>query len=82
MIYNELMAIKRLSSAPVRKLAEDRGVDNPYALAREAGISYPTARAWWFDEEMGRIDVPTLIKLVEYFEVDWCDLLEVVEDTI
>lgn len=68
-ILLDMAKVKRISVAPVRRMAEARGIDNPYALARELKISYPTARKWWFDEDQSAVDLATIIKVCNYFGV-------------
>ena len=67
------------STAPLRPIAEARGIDNPYALAREVGLSYPTARKWFLNEGMGALDATSLKLLADFFEVQPCQLFEIVE---
>lgn len=69
------------STAPLRPIAEACGIDNPYALAREVGLSYPTARKWFLNEGMGALDATSLRLLADYFQVSPCQLFEIVEQT-
>jgi hypothetical protein len=67
------------STAKVRALAEERGIDNPFAFARLTGLSYPTARKWFLDEGMGTLDATSIKVLCDFFKVDPGELFDITE---
>ncbi len=67
--------MKKLSVAPVYRKARERGLRFAAELARETGVSYPTARKWWNDE-IRQIDPDTLIRFADYFGVEPGELIE------
>jgi DNA-binding Xre family transcriptional regulator len=77
MCYNDSM---KFSTAPVKTLAHKMGIHNPHALAREAGISYPTARRYWHNEGVGQLDPNVLWLLSRRLNCKPGELFEIVED--
>lgn len=78
--YTGDMAKQRISVAPVRRKAEEAGIDTPNDLWRAIGsdrISLNTVKVWWGDVPMGRIDMSAWCTFADFFE---CDLLELVEE--
>ena len=59
------MSEQRISTAPVKELAIAAGIENPYQLHKVAGISYNTAKRYWYDDPT-RKQIPDeiLLKLV------------------
>jgi len=75
------MAKQRISVAPVKRLAEQRGIDDPnelYRQIRKAGgsISLNTVKVWWGDVPMGRIDMSAWETFAAFFEVPLLNLVE------
>lgn len=61
----------------VRRLAEKRGVQNPYQLAQRAGISYPTAHRLWQPEQpaLKRVEADVLEGLMRALDAKPSQLL-------
>lgn len=71
-------AQKRISTCPVQKIAVSKGIDNPHALALEAGIAYNTAKRYWNDDPtMTRLETDVLVRLSIILEVDPCELITI-----
>lgn len=75
------MAKQRISVAPVKRLAEQAGIDDPNELyrrirARGGKISLNTVKVWWGDVPMGRLDVTAWETFAAYFEVSLLELIE------
>lgn len=78
------MAKQRISVAPVRRRAEELGIDDPNELYRQikdsgAGISLNTVKVWWGDVPMGRIDLSAWQTFADFFGCNLLDLLEEIE---
>lgn len=77
LIHTEVMEPKSVSVAPVRRLAEARGVKNPSQLAIVTGITKPTAGRYWYDDESLRVlDISVLEAIAKFLECDPGDLIE------
>ena len=75
------MAKQRISVAPVKRLAEAAGIDDPNELhrqitARGGKISLNTVKVWWGDVPMGRIDLSAWETFAAFFEVPLLNLVE------
>jgi transcriptional regulator with XRE-family HTH domain len=64
----------------IQKLLKKRGIANAVEFAAAAGISYPTALAWWRGDKMGRIDAKLLNTVAKYLEEDWRKLVSLIEE--
>lgn len=63
----------------VQQRAIERGIDNPYALARMAGISYNTARRYWYDDPaLVCLDKNILIAIAVALQCQPGDLLKMI----
>lgn len=63
----------------VKELAEKKGLPNPFALAKVTGLNYAACYKMWQGEQQ-RIDLKTLARLCEVFEVKPGQLFEYRED--
>ena len=59
----------------VREVAEERGIDNPHALAARTGLGYAICYRLWNGDQQ-RIDLKTLARLCEVLKVTPGQLLE------
>ncbi|MGX9727826.1 MAG: helix-turn-helix domain-containing protein [Candidatus Electronema sp. VV] len=58
----------------LKQVAEEQGVKNPFELSNRTGINYATCYSLW-EGNVKRIDLKTLTKLCEYFQVTPNELL-------
>lgn len=58
--------VKRISVAPVRRMAEARGLMTALAFEKATGLSHPTALKWWGDRQE-RLDLESMVKLANFF---------------
>ena len=73
---SNLAAKWRVSVAPVRQRAKERGIMNATELASAAGLAYNTAWRWWNDDPgITRIETDVLIKLCNLLACEPGDLL-------
>lgn len=73
----QIMEPKRISVAPVQRLAEEKGIKNPSQLAAVTGITKPTAGRYWHDDESLRVlDISVLEAIAVYLECEPGDLIE------
>jgi DNA-binding Xre family transcriptional regulator len=66
------MATIRLA---VREVAQERGIENPHALAARTGLGYAICYRLWNSEQQ-RIDLKTLARLCEALKTTPGQLLE------
>jgi DNA-binding Xre family transcriptional regulator len=52
----------------VKEVAEKKGINNPFMLAKETGLNYAACYKMWHGEQQ-RFDLKTLARLCEVFEV-------------
>ena len=70
------MSEQRISTAPVQGIARAKGIDNPYRLSKLAGISYNTAKRYWYDDpERQQLWDDILLKLSEVLECEPGELI-------
>lgn len=58
----------------VKQVAKEKGLKNPFELSNTTGINYATCYNLW-EGNVKRIDLKTLTKLCEHFQVTPNDLL-------
>jgi DNA-binding Xre family transcriptional regulator len=59
----------------VRKVAESRGIENPYGLAAKTGIAYAICYRLWHENQQ-RIDLKTIVVLCDSLDVEPGDLFD------
>ncbi len=59
----------------VKEVAEKKGIENPFMLAKETGLNYAACYKMWHGEQQ-RIDLKTLARLCEVFGVKPGQLFE------
>lgn len=65
-IIEGMAKVKRISVAPVRRMAEARGIKTARAFERAIGFSHPTALKWWNDAQE-KLDTESMVKLANFF---------------
>jgi len=63
----------------VRKVAESKGIENPYALAAKSGIAYAICYRLWHENQQ-RIDLKTIAVLCDSLKVTPGDLFNYIKE--
>lgn len=77
LMIENMSKVKRISVAPVRRMAEARGIKTIADFARVMEMSYPTALKWWKDDQKA-LDLESLIKMSNYFGCQPSALIEAI----
>ena len=65
-IIEVVAKVRRISVAPVRRMAEARGIKTARAFEQATGLSHPAALKWWGDRQE-RLDLESMVTLANFF---------------